>query len=287
MIKLLFQDKFKTPQELPEAFFLFISIALFFIIFVLIQRTNRLFKFYMRKIILPFLLLVCFSSCEEGDSSAAKVEKQEINQVVDGEKEGLHQIRKSDGSLRNEIRFVNGKRHGLSTDFYDTGEKRMDINYVEGVKNGDVTWYHRSGEVYRVNPYVDGYVQGVQKKFYENGQQLSELEFFQDLPGVGLKEWDRSGNEKKFKYTLKSKRVGSRVQVQLSSKKQNAEFFIGDLKQNKFMHIGLKDVTLGEGVGEFGMDEFKGKSTLDIIVKYPTYNKNPMIFVGTIKKSQL
>ncbi len=241
----------------------------------------------MRKIILSLLVLASILSCEESSQQTVQVEKEKVNQVVDGKKEGLHEIRKNDGSLRNEIRFVNGKRHGLSTDYYDTGEKRMDINYVDGVKNGDVTWYHRNGKVYRINPYVDGYIQGVQKKFYENGQQLSELEFFQDSPGIGLKEWDRSGNPKKFKKKLTYKRIGSRVQLQLSSKKQNAEYYIGDLAQNKFTHMGLKDVTLGQGVGEFSMSEFKGKSVLNIVVKYTTYNKNPMIFVGTIKKNEL
>ncbi len=241
----------------------------------------------MRKLILPFLLLTGFYSCEESLNSTPENVKPTINQVVDGKKEGLHEIRKSDGSLRNEITYLDGQRHGLSTDYYDTGEKRMEIDYVSGVKSGNVTWFHRNGEIYRVNPYVDGYIQGVQKKYYENGQQMSELELFQDLPGTGLKEWDRGGNEKKFKLKLVTKKTGDWVQVSLASKKQSATFYIGELKQGKFMHNSLKDVTLGKGVGEFNMSEFKGKSTLDIIVKYKTYNKNPIIFVSTLKKSDL
>ncbi len=241
----------------------------------------------MKKFILPFLVLTALWSCDEGASQEKNVVKEEINQVVDGKKEGLHVIRKEDGSIRNEIRYENGQRSGISTDFYDSGERRMDISYVNGIKSGNVTWYHKNGKVYRVNPYVDGYVQGVQTKFYENGQQMSELEFFQDSPGIGLREWERSGKIKKFKTDLVAKRKGSLVQVELASKKQKVSYYLGQLKDDKFMNIGLEDVTIGGGVGEFNIDEFKGKSSINIIVKYLSYNKNPIIFVGTIKKSEL
>lgn len=232
-------------------------------------------------------MMAAVVSCTESTEKVVQEEVKKTNQVVNGKREGLHVQKNDDGSIRNEIHYKNGLEHGLSTDYYQTGEKRMDLTYVEGVKNGDAVWYHKNGKIFRVNPYVDGYVTGVQKKYYENGQQMSEVEFRKDLPAIGLKEWDRTGGEKKFGTKIKAVRKGSKVQVQLARLKQSASFYLGELDEGKFMSIDLKDITLGGGVGEFDMSEFKGKSSIDVIVKYPSYNKNPLVFVATIKKSQL
>jgi hypothetical protein len=72
------------------------------------------------------------------------------------------------------------------------------ITYKDGVKNGLTKWFYESGNMYRETTYVDGKADGIQKKYYENGKLLAEIHYKRGLVLPGLKEYTKSGKQKKI-----------------------------------------------------------------------------------------
>ena len=145
----------------------------------------------MLKKLLALVLLICLSSCDSSSSTEGQQKK--------GPKNGLIHTYNEDGSLSASINYKEGIRHGMAFDYYTDGKLRAEIDYVYGVKEGIAKWFHKNGKVFRSTEYLTDVREGFQKKYYDDGELMSEIEFHNNEPGLGLREFNKSGHERKAK----------------------------------------------------------------------------------------
>ncbi|MCT4664921.1 MAG: hypothetical protein N4A45_06775 [Flavobacteriales bacterium] len=212
---------------------------------------------------------------------------QKINQTVNGLKEGLHVAKNDAGQFRRKINFKAGKRHGKSYDYYDDGKLRAVIDYQEGQKHGEAIWYFDGKKVFRINRYQNNLKHGAQEKFYKNGQELSVLEFYEDQPGVGLKEWTENGTPLLSTTNIVLKKQGNKLVATLDSGNEKADFYYGNLTEGKFLNNKLLDITATEGEGIIKKSRLKDLNEITITAKYSTYLKNSRIITKTVKWSEI
>jgi antitoxin component YwqK of YwqJK toxin-antitoxin module len=235
----------------------------------------------MQKFILTIFTVLGFVACNTSAKSQAEQQSEK------GPKNGLVQTYNEDGSISASIQYKNNVRHGLASDYYTDGKLRAEIEYAMGLKEGLATWYHKNGIAYRVTPYKNDQKHGVQKKFYEDGSLMSELSFAENYPGIGLKEFNKSGQERRVKTTIilgekTALEDGSwRVEVRLNNKVKEVELFQGSLINNAFMHGGLKPINKTANSG-FAIIP-KGQKQVGIVAKYSTRYKNDRVLTGTAK----
>ena len=232
-----------------------------------------------KKLIVTALILIIIS-CDFVNS--------EINKEAKGPKNGLVHTYNDDGSLSASIHYKNDLRHGSALDYYTDGKLRADIKYVNGVKEGEAKWYHKNGTVYRSTQYVANQRQGLQKKYYKDGALMSVAEFYEDHPGLGLKEYTKWGQERKSKLAFvfgektQLDNGAVKIEVRLSNKVKEVELFQGPLKKGKFTHDGLTEINKTANMGHVIIP--KGTSEVSVVAKYKTRYKNYRIFQGIVKR---
>lgn len=212
----------------------------------------------------------------------------EENKEAKGPKNGRVHTYNDDGSLSASILYKNDLRHGSALDYYTDGKLRADIEYVNGVKEGQAKWYHKNGTVYRSTQYVANQRQGFQKKYYEDGALMSVAEFYEDHPGIGLKEFTKSGQERKSKLAfvfgekIQLDNGAVKIEVRLSNKVKEVELFQGPLKKGKYTHDGLTEINKTANMGHVIIP--KGTLEVSVVAKYKTRYKNYRIFQGNVKR---
>ena len=243
----------------------------------------------MRRIAI-FVLGLMLVACA-GDTSAPKKEEAKpvkVNQRNDkGEKDGLFVSKTPDGKYRSQINYKNGKKHGEALDYYDSGKLRARINYKDGKKDGKATWYFDGDNVFRINSYKDDLKNGLQQKFYKNGNKLSELEFRNEYPGVGLREWKENGDERNLGNYVKVYKKGANLHAELSSGQSGVQFYYGELVDGKFLNNKLRDISGPNGVAQMSKSKITDLDNIVITARYKTYLKNDRIVTTTVKWSEL
>lgn len=229
---------------------------------------------------LVFFFLIGICSCS--NVTEQNPDAPQEGKVVDGKKQGVFETIKGD-KVANRITYKDGVRHGITQDFYVSGNLRSDIMYVNGVKNGEAIFYYGDGVTpYRINNYVNGKREGFQRKYHKNGELLSELEYYNDHPGIGLVEYSKGGRKKDISLKIiaeKKKKHGKNIlQVHLSNDSQKVDFFVGKLTNGKFLNDQLSSINIGKGYGEVDLSKYKGKE-INIIAKYETRFSNDFIKV--------
>ena len=230
--------------------------------------------------LLVFFLLASLSACDSPSTTISIKEK--------GPKNGLVHTYNEDGSISASINYNNNLREGLALDFYTDGKLRAEINYTNNVKEGLAKWYHKNGGVYRSTAYIANERHGLQKKFYEDGELMSEAMFYKNHPGIGLKEYNKSGQERKAipEFKLSDKQVlkdGTvRVKVQLANKVKEVSLYQGNLVNELYLNNDLKEInkTARTGIAEIP----PGKSEITLLAKYKTRYKNYRVVKGTVKR---
>ncbi len=235
----------------------------------------------MQKFIVTIFTVLCYLACNTSSNSQAEQQSEK------GPKNGLVHTYNEDGSISAAIHYKDNVRHGLARDYYTDGKLRAEIEYVMGLKEGVAKWYHKNGIAYRVTPYKNDQKHGVQKKFYEDGSLMSELSFAENYPGIGLKEFNKSGQERRVKTAIITGKKtaledGSwRVEVQINNKVKEVELFQGSLINNTFMHGKLKPINKTANSGYAIIP--KGQKKVSIVAKYSTRYKNDRVITGTVK----
>ncbi len=220
-------------------------------------------------------------SCNNGNDSTATNQKK-------GPKNGLIHTYNEDGSISASINYVEGVRHGLASDFYTDGKLRAKIDYINGVKEGKAKWYHKNGKSYRVTSYSADERHGTQKKYYEDGELMSEALFFENHPGIGLREFSKSGQERKAvpKFTYSNKKTQADgsviVEVKLANKVKEVSLYQGELTDSLYLHDQLKEINKTANTG-FAIIPF-GKNEVTVLAKYKTRYKNYRVVQGTAKR---
>lgn len=244
----------------------------------------------MRKIavfVLGLMLVACASDTSTApEKEVAKPVK--VNQRnAKGERDGLFVSKTPEGQFRSQINYKNGKKHGEALDYYDSGKLRARINYKEGIKDGKAIWYFDGDNIFRVNMYKNDLKSGLQQKFYKNGNKLSELEFRDEYPGVGLREWKENGDERTLGNRIKVYKKGSNLYAELNSGQSNVQFYYGELTEGKFLNNTLRNISGANGVAQMPRSQVKDANNIVITARYKTYLQNDRIVTTTVKWSEI
>jgi len=232
----------------------------------------------IKKLFVPILILFVIS-CDQISSDGKKEDG--------GPKNGLVHTYNEDGSLSASINYKNNLRHGLALDYYKDGKLRAEIDYVNGLKEGLAKWYHKNGKLFRSTAYIADQREGFQKKYYEEGALMSVAEFHENQSGIGLKEYNKSGQERKskaaFVFGEKTPLANGtvKIEVRLNNKVKEVNIFQGSLKDGKFMHEGLVDINKTANMGYAIIP--KGETEVSVVAKYKTRYKNYRVLHGKAK----
>ena len=232
----------------------------------------------IKKLFVPILILFVIS-CDQISSDGKKEDG--------GPKNGLVHTYNEDGSLSASINYKNNLRHGLALDYYKDGKLRAEIDYVNGLKEGLAKWYHKNGKLFRSTAYIADQREGFQKKYYEEGALMSVAEFHNNQSGIGLKEYNKSGQERKskaaFVFGEKTPLANGavKIEVRLNNKVKEVNIFQGSLKEGKFMHEGLVDINKTANMGYAIIP--KGETEVSVVAKYKTRYKNYRVLHGKAK----
>lgn len=232
----------------------------------------------IKKLLVPIFIL-CIISCDQPSSDG----KNEDGVV----KNGLVHTYNEDGSLSASINYKNNLRDGLAIDYYKDGKLRAEINYVNGLKQGLAKWYHKNGKIFRSTDYIADQREGFQKKYYEEGSIMSVAEFHENEPGIGLKEYNKSGQERRLKAALVfGEKIplddGTvKIEVRLNNKVKEVSIFQGSLMKGKFLHQGLLEINKTANMGYAIIP--KGETEVSVVAKYKTRYKNYRVLHGKAK----
>ena len=233
----------------------------------------------MIKKLLISIFILSVISCNQTSSDGKKEDG--------GPKNGLVHTYNEDGTLSASINYKNNLRHGLAIDYYKDGKLRTEIDYVNGLKQGLAKWYHKNGKIFRRTAYIADQREGFQKKYYEEGDLMSVAEFHENEPGIGLKEYNKSGQERKSKaaFVFGEKTPldngAVKIEVRLNNKVKEVNIFQGSLKNGKFMHEGLVDINKTANMGYAIIP--KGETEVSVVAKYKTRYKNYRVLHGKAK----
>jgi len=234
----------------------------------------------MLKKLLALVLLICLSSCDSSSSTEGQQKK--------GPKNGLIHTYNEDGSISASINYKEGIRHGMAFDYYTDGKLRAEIDYVYGVKEGIAKWFHKNGKVFRMTSYLADEREGYQKKYYEDGELMSEIEFHNNEPGLGLREFNKSGHERKAKVDfvfgepIHLNNGSVTMEIRLSNKVKEVTLYQGELKNGQFLHKGLTELNKTANTGFVNIP--KGQDEVQVIAKYKTRFKNYRVVQGIAKR---
>ena len=233
----------------------------------------------IKKLFVPIFILFVIS-CDQTSSDGKKEDA--------GPKNGLVHTYNEDGSLSASINYKNNLRHGRALDYYKDGKLRAEIDYVNGLKEGLAKWFHKNGKLFRSTAYIADQREGFQKKYYEEGALMSVAEFHENHPGIGLKEYNQSGQERKSKaaFVFGEKTPldngAVKIEVRLNNKVKEVNLFKGSLKNDKFMHDGLVEINKTANLGHVVIP--KGVKEVPVVAKYKTRYKNYRVLQGTAKR---
>ena len=158
--------------------------------------------------ILPFIII--------------KGQSDTINQIDDqGLRQGYWEKNYPNGKLMYKVYFRDGKPIGTMHRFYETGELKAVMNFTEGndrvytrfyyddgeiaaegyymENNKDSLWTYYSyytGAITSTEMYVNGVKQGMEKKYYANGQISEEIEWSRNMKHGAWNQYFEDGQVK-------------------------------------------------------------------------------------------
>jgi hypothetical protein len=117
---------------------------------------------------------------------------------------------------------------------------------------------------------------------------MSEALFYQGHPGIGLKEYNKSGQERKAKPTFSTGKKDlledgtMLVKIQLSNKVKEVSLYQGELINEFYLHENLKEInkTANTGIAKIP----PGRNEITVLAKYKTRFKNYRVVKGTVKR---
>lgn len=232
----------------------------------------------MKRLFFIFSLILLFA-CE------SKNTKETVVTNADGEVLEGWVKRYNNNKLRSETFYKNGIREGLARVYYDSGELSDEVFYVGDELHGVAKKYHKNGKVYSLTPYVNDKKDGLQKKFYSNGKLWAETPYKRGKPGIGLKEYKRTGAVRKLFPAIETQQFVriDRVNLKmfLSNYSKNVEFYITKLVDGKYIPVGTKVISAEKGSGRVDFLYSKGQvldTVVNVVAKYRTSDRN--IYVG-------
>lgn len=192
--------------------------------------------------------------------------------TIDPEELHVVTIHRTDGMVYSEVSYKGDKPHGPSKMYHPNGKLYLEIMYQDGVKHGSSKQYYQSGMLYLEAAYVNGVMEGMSKKYHKDGKLKAELQFRDDYPCTGLKEYILNGDPRphypEIIITPESRLLNNNeylLHVSLSERVQAATFFVGVLNSD-CLHDGLQEVSSdGKDKGTISISVVPGESVKGII----------------------
>ncbi len=214
-----------------------------------------------------------------------------VCQVTENKRNGICKYYNEKGTLMGSAEFKMNKHHGKSINYYQNGKIETEVEFADNRRNGLAKTYYTDGKLSIEENYVDGQLDGSKKKYYKSGQLMMENEFKEGQPSKNLKEYDEKGNLLIDTPTIVVQAI-DRVALEnsyilkfsLSSKSQRVKFYLGELKEGKFMPLYAEEVNTKSGVGTYEIPVYRGTTImkeLHIIAKKTSKLNNTQLITGT------
>lgn len=180
-------------------------------------------------------------------------------------------------------------KHGIQKRYYRSGSLYSAIPYVNGKREGTAYTYYLAAEgvkpaVWKEQNYTNNLLNGICKRYHENGTLQAEYEYKNGNPGTGLKEFSQSGkpiNQPTLIATAKRTANGYYISARLSNDLKNVDYFIGKLDEGKYLPKGLKGLQVKNGLGEIMVDT--SEKSVTITATFATRYRNKCLLSKTIK----
>jgi hypothetical protein len=249
-----------------------------FILFIMINFNSNKTKMKLKLIVLFFA--VCFlSACSTKSDKNSTAETSSENNGI----EIVYRPYKHTTDLiEYEIPVVKGTsiKHGIQKRYNRNGSLYSTIPYLRGMREDTAYTYYMAAEgvdpkVWKEQVYKNDKLNGICKRYHENGVLQAEYEYKNGLPAIGLKEYSTSGKElDQPTLTVTTNKVlsGIYVSAKLSKQMSNVDFYLGDLVEGKYLPEGLKGLQIKNGLGEVIVDE--GTESVTISAIYSTRYRN-------------
>lgn len=143
------------------------------------------------------------------------------------------------GNLKTRVNYKEGYKHGISYLFYKDGQVQLAMPYSYGKREGISRKYYASGKIYAETPYQNDQLNGTRILFYRNGKKKAELPYLNNEPGIGLKEYNLSGErislDSEIRYAIEDQSL--KLFAPTDCRESSPEFFIADLVDSQFFNM--------------------------------------------------
>jgi antitoxin component YwqK of YwqJK toxin-antitoxin module len=93
---------------------------------------------------------------------------------------GVKRILYPNGTINEEIHYVNGLKNGLHITYHTNGQVAIELNYINDVKEGPYKLYNKNGVLVHETNYINNKREGPYKTYYDNGALFGEGTFVND-----------------------------------------------------------------------------------------------------------
>jgi len=199
-------------------------------------------------------------------------------QVKDTLAHGLMKQYDRDGGLMNVYSFNMGRLSGPAVSYYPNKKIEQKMFYVDGKREGTTLWYYSSGELFRNIPYKAGKIEGVKTSYYKNGKIMSEAPFHNDLPGIGLKEYNEKGtlisDDTKIIVDEDNRLFAENMYIltiKVNNPKNGLRYYLGDLEEGKYIGQYQWQLPNKDGVATYSINLNKGGFRMETLVLTACY----------------
>jgi len=225
--------------------------------------------------VLSFIIASCSSGPKKMNPKSDKAENDSI-QIIE-------QAYKNSTKTEYEIPVLKGStmKHGIQKRFYLAGSLYSTIPYDHGSKQGIAYTYYQSSpdkepQVWKEQPYVNNQLSGICRRYHRDGTLQAEYEYKDGMQAVGLKEFSESGKPiSQPTLILTKNRInnGYYIAAHLSDNSENVDYFMGDLKDGKYLTNNLKTLQVKKGLGEIVIYENSGSITITAAYSTSYHNR--------------
>lgn len=242
-----------------------------------------------RSIFILFILVVLFSSC---NNPWAKKEEKQNSAANDSIQIVKNPFKTDPSKIEYEIPILKGTklRHGVQKRFYPNGDLYSQIPFTRNVRNGVAFTYYKSlgkgsPTVWKEHPYTKGKLNGLCKRYHEDGTLQAEYTYTNGLRAVGLKEYNKSGKEIKLPSLILTKQnVAGYIQIKarMSNNTKKVKMYTGMLAEGKYVTKNKKEIKVKNGVAELLIPLTTNKKSVTVIATMTTKYYNQHVISKTI-----
>lgn len=241
-----------------------------------------------RNFFILLIVIIGISSCNTNQKQVNVDEEKAENdsiQIV------LKPYENTKDLVEYEIPILKGTsiKHGIQKRYYRSGSLYSEIPYKNGKRVGTAYTYYLAAEgvkpvVWKEQNYTNNVLNGICKRYHENGTLQAEYEYKNGNPGTGLKEFSQSGkpiNQPTLIVSANRTASGYYISARLSNDLKNVDYFIGNLIEGKYLPNGLKGLQVKNGLGEIMLDSSEKSVTITAV--FATRYRNKCLLSKTIK----